>query len=79
MISRKVINEIYDDAFTGLINSANKDYFTSSGYKATTVRVYLNGIRQKNTTDYVEILPNKITMTDAPITGDILIIDYEKA
>jgi hypothetical protein len=64
----------------GDLDGVNKVFQTHYNYKAFSVRVYLNGIRQTegNLFDYVEGGLNNIQFNEAPQTNDNLIIDYIK-
>ena len=61
----------------GSVNSSNTTFTTASRFQPGSLRVYHNGIRLKaGTTDYAEGTQG-FTMVTAPITGDILLVDYE--
>ena len=61
---------------TGLVNSSNVTYtLANTPSPATSLKVYLNGVRQRLTTDYT-LATATITMDEAPTTGDNLIVDY---
>lgn len=61
----------------GSVNSSNTAFTTASRFQPGSLRVYHNGIRLKGgTTDYTEGTQG-FTMAVAPITGDILLVDYE--
>lgn len=68
--------EIVDDNFTGTIDGSNTVYTTSVAYEATKIKVYLNGVRQKVGVDYTETNSTTITFTVAPLTNDVIIIDF---
>ena len=61
----------------GLVNSSNTVFTTASAYVAGTTRLYRNGLRQQLAVDYTESSAKHITFTSAPLTGDILVIDYD--
>jgi hypothetical protein len=42
----------------------------------TTLAVYLNGLRQRPTTDFTITSSTQFTMTSAPLTDDTLLTDY---
>jgi hypothetical protein len=60
---------------SGAVNGSNAVYTTAAAY-GTTLAVYLNGIRQKLTTDYTETTSTTFTMVTPPVTGDLLLVDY---
>jgi hypothetical protein len=59
---------------SGTINSSNVT-FTLANTPTAGLKVYLNGIRQRLTTDYT-LATATITFTTAPSTGDNIICDY---
>jgi len=61
---------------TGLINSSNKLFTTAHTYLTGFLAPYLNGVRQLITEDYTETSPTTFTFVNAPITGDIVLVDY---
>lgn len=66
---------VYGETPTGTINGINDAFTTANTPTSETVRVYLNGLRQTPTTDY-SVSTNTITFTTAPLTGDVIIVDY---
>ena len=60
---------------SGLINGANVTYTLAATPTAAGIALYLNGLRQKKTTDY-SLATATITMVAAPATGDTLFADY---
>lgn len=67
---------VYNEVPSGAINDTNKDFTTFYDYKPATIRVYLNGLRQKESSDYIETGDDSIQFINAPQTGDSVIIDY---
>lgn len=61
---------------SGLVNSSNVTFTLASTPTAGTVRLYQNGVRLKVTEDYT-ISGATITMNTAPVTGDLLLADYQ--
>jgi hypothetical protein len=61
----------------GAVNSSNTTFTTASRFQPGALRVYQNGIRLKGgTEDYTEGTQG-FTMAVAPVTGDLLLVDYE--
>lgn len=60
---------------SGAINGSNVTFTLANTPTAGSVKVYLNGIRLKATSDYT-ISGATITMTYAPDTGSTLLADY---
>ena len=72
-------NFVFDETPSGSINGSNVTFTIASTPTAGTVRVFLNGMRQKSGAgnDYT-ITTNTITFTTAPVSGDVIIVDYMK-
>jgi hypothetical protein len=64
---------------TGTVNGSNTVFTTAATYVSGKISVYVNGIRQKKTTDYTESSTTTITFTTAPSTGDVILVDYQHA
>lgn len=64
-------------SYTGAINGSNTTFTLPSAYTPGSLRIFIDGVRQKLTTDYTET-PNSGTFTfvTAPLTGTILVVDY---
>lgn len=62
---------------SGAVNGSNTVYTTAAAY--TALAVYLNGVRQTKTVDYTETTGTTFTFTVAPLTGDLLLVDYGNA
>lgn len=71
----------YNGAITGLRNSLNKVYTLTNNYQTGTTKVYVNGVRYSPGAgnDYTESAPNQITFTNAPDSGDLILVDYIKS
>lgn len=74
-----VSNFVTEEIPTGAINGSNTNYSLAYTPTAGTVRVYLNGVRQRSGAgnDYT-ISTSIITFTTAPIAGDVILVDYMK-
>ena len=59
----------------GTVNSANVAFTAAFLPIANTECVYINGIRQKRTTDYT-LSASTVSFVAAPFTGDLVTIDY---
>ena len=72
-------NFVVEETPSGTINGSNTSFTIANTPTAGTVKLYLNGVRQKSGAgnDYT-ISTNTITMTTAPVSGDVLIADYMK-
>jgi hypothetical protein len=69
------------EAPSGLVNGSNKAFTCAAAYVSGKLAVYLNGVRQKLTTDYAETTPASgiFTFVTAPSTGDSVLVDYQTA
>lgn len=72
-------NFVTEETPSGSVNGSNTTYTLANTPTSGTLRLYLNGVRQKSGAgnDYT-LSTNTITMTTAPISGDVLIADYMK-
>ena len=72
-------NFVTEETPSGSINGSNTSFTIANTPTAGTVKLYLNGVRQKSGAgnDYT-ISTNTITMTTAPVSGDVMIVDYMK-
>ncbi len=70
-----VISFVDGEIPNGLINGVNGIFTISSTPIEGSLRVYLNGLRLKNTVDYTRI-GLTITMSTIPYEDDILQVDY---
>jgi len=72
-------NFVFNETPSGSLNGSNVTFTLAYTPTANTLKLYLNGIRLKSGAgnDYT-ISTNTITMTTAPISGDVLIADYLK-
>lgn len=62
---------------TGAVNGVNTVYTTAATYKAGSLVVFVNGIKQTKTTHWTETTTTTFTMNQAPITGDVVTVSYE--
>ena len=72
-------NFVTEETPSGSINGSNTAYTLANTPTSGTLKLYLNGIRLKSGAgnDYT-LSTNTITMTTAPISGDVLLADYMK-
>ena len=72
-------NFVTEETPSGSINGSNVTFTLANTPTSGTLKLYLNGVRQKSGAgnDYT-ITTNTITMTTAPVSGDVLIADYMK-
>jgi hypothetical protein len=70
------VNYIFNETPTGVMDAVNTVFTTNNDFISTKTRLYLNGIRLKLDEDYTESGSSEITFTEAPHSGDNIIIDY---
>jgi len=59
----------------GAINGVNLVYTTAAAF-GESLAVFLNGVRQSSPAHWTKTGPAQFTMTSAPLTGDVLRVDY---
>lgn len=64
---------VYMGALTGAKDSGNTTYTTGFAFQPGTVRVYLNGLRERYVT---ATAPNTVTFQDPPSAADDIWADY---
>lgn len=72
-------NFVTEETPSGTINGSNTTFTLANTPTSGTVKLYLNGVRQKSGAgnDYT-ITTNTITFTTAPVSGDVILCDYMK-
>lgn len=72
-------NFVTEETPSGSINGSNTAFTLANTPTAGTLKVYLNGLRLKSGAgnDYT-LSTATITMTTAPVSGDVLLVDYMK-
>jgi hypothetical protein len=75
----RVVDEIFGEEPIGAVDGTNRVYSTTSPFLLGTLRVYLNGIRQKagTTNDYSVLSSSSFEFVRAPRIGDLLLLDYK--
>lgn len=70
-------NIVENEVPGGTVNGTNAAFTTASDYVAGSLKVYKNGVRMKSGgADFTEDGGNDFTMTSAPNTGTVLVVDY---
>lgn len=72
------VSFVYNEVPSGSVDGSNVYFTTAFNFIANSTQLYRNGIRQFLGTDYTESGSDTVVFTQAPLTGDILIIDYSK-
>lgn len=68
--------EVYGEVPLGLVNGVNAIFSTAVPFRTGTVRLYLNGVRQKLLSDYTLVPPNTFVFVLAPRPNDHVLVDY---
>lgn len=68
--------EVKKEDLTNQIDGEKTTFTVSETYKTGSLRVYLNGLRQRETATFSESTPTTFTTTFTANTGDTLTIDY---
>jgi len=70
---------IPDQTPTGTVDGTNKVFTTAAAYVPGSLKVFINGWKQKTTTHFVETTPASgvFTMDEAPLTGDLITVEYQ--
>lgn len=68
---------VHEEVPTGAINGSNTAFTLENTPIAGSVKVYLNGLREKLTTNFT-VSGSTITMLTPPSTGDIMVVEYLK-
>ncbi len=67
-----------NSSLIGDIDGFNVDYTTNSAFVTGSTQLYKNGVRQDKDAFYTEIGNMDIKLNVAPLTGDVLFIDFMK-
>ena len=73
---------LYKETATGFINNINTIFTSTYRFIPGTIIVYLNGLEQTLSEDYVELSTNTIQFLNPPSGGidpDIVLFQYQKA
>jgi hypothetical protein len=72
------INDIFGEEPTGDIDGSNRVFGTAQPFLSGTLRVHLNGVRQKvgSSNDYTILSSSSFEFTYAPRVGGNLLVDY---
>lgn len=62
---------------TGQINGSNVQFMTAQSFVPETVQVFVNGVSQTLTVDYVTTGTTTILLSVSPIVGDYIRVNYK--
>lgn len=71
-----IANLLYPETPIGTIDGTNKVFNTTFSYKAERVYLYKNGQQLVAPGDFTESADKELTLTFAPIPGDVLFVQY---
>lgn len=69
-------NVLYPETPTGTIDGVNKVFNTTYSYQTERVYLYKNGQQLVAPTDFTESADKELTLTFAPVDGDVLFVQY---
>lgn len=69
---------IYGETPGGAIDGSNATFTSQFDFIISSLQVFLNGIRLKQTNDYTTSGTNTILLNTSPTTGEIILINYLK-
>ncbi len=67
---------VVGEAPTGTIDGVNKEFTIANTPIANTFKLYFNGLRQKETSDFT-LSGTTITFVEAPMEGTNILVDYQ--
>lgn len=70
---------VTDETPSGSVNGVNTTFTTAQPYIGGSLQVFVNGVKQKRVTHFVETTPStgSFTISDAPQTGDDVMVVYQ--
>ena len=63
---------------SGLVNNSNATYTTAFAFVPESVELFINGLRHKRILDFTTSGTTTVMLTDSPLTGDLLQLNYER-
>lgn len=75
-----IIEEVFEEELNGVIDGSNSIFTTNHNFKPDTLKLYLNGLRQRKgiNNDFIITSNNEIVLNEPPLPGDSIIADYIK-
>jgi hypothetical protein len=61
---------------SGAVDGSNTIFTTINAFIGGNLMVFLNGLKQRTLTDFIETGTNTFQLTSAPLTGDSLRVEY---
>ena len=73
-----VIRHVENEDLSSAIDGVNVNFITAFRFDIDSVQLYLNGMRLQpgSTQDYTTSNNELITLNEAPLPGDVLMVDY---
>ena len=68
--------QVWNETPAGVINGINLSFSTFNPFRSSSLALYLNGLRQRPTGDYIVTGANVFQMVLPPLVGDTLSVDY---
>lgn len=67
---------VYAETLVGTRNSVNTTFTTAHAYAPNTVALFYNGLREQPGVGFIESGSQEITITTAPDSLDVVVVDY---
>jgi mevalonate pyrophosphate decarboxylase len=77
-VSGSSANSVIGEIPVGAINGSNATFTSAFVFVPESLKVFLNGVRQKLVSDYTSSGGSAITFLVSPIVGDSILIDYQR-
>ena len=71
-----IANILYPETPIGPVNGTNKVFTTTFSYQDERTYLYKNGQQLIVPDDYIESADKELTLTFAPVDGDVLFVQY---
>lgn len=69
---------VYNEVPNGTIDGSNATFTSNYDFIISTLQVFLNGVKLKQTNDYTTTGTNTIILVSSPTAGEILQLNYLK-
>lgn len=78
VVGKRIV--IKEEVPAGAVDGVNTVYTLDFAVADDTLEVYLNGLKQRAgaSNDYVVLSATQIEFNDAPLTNDVVTVDYER-
>jgi hypothetical protein len=78
-VSAATVNFVYDETPIGAVNGINATFTTAYPFLPESLELHINGLLQLKPTHYNTSGTTTIILSDSPLTGETLLVNYIKA